>query len=301
MPNVNFSSFTETGSVAANHFIIGYNSDVSGEFRVAFSGFVQLLRNDGLISTGDSNANAWGFVIDEDNMVSNSNQRVPTQQSVKAYVDANSGGGDISSSDTNTSGWGFVLDEDDMSSNSATKLPTQQSVKAYIDNNFTNNSDSNVNSKSWVIDEDNMSSNSDQKVPTQQSVKRFVELQSKTRGIRQEVVPQDEDIFSWFNAGDGSNSNPKWIKSFVGPSYVTKIEAEVYTWANGSSSDYVEFIWKKNGTGFFTMSLDPTTLTSGTTLSEDFASGDILTIQTNIDYAEKASGLAFYFEYNESN
>ena len=36
------------------------------------------------------------FVVDEDNMVSNSNTKVPTQQSVKAYVDANSGaGGDV--------------------------------------------------------------------------------------------------------------------------------------------------------------------------------------------------------------
>ena len=31
--------------------------------------------------------------IDEDNMVSNSDTKLPTQQSVKAYVDANSGGG----------------------------------------------------------------------------------------------------------------------------------------------------------------------------------------------------------------
>ena len=33
------------------------------------------------------------FVIDEDNFASNSSIKVPTQQSVKAYVDANSGGG----------------------------------------------------------------------------------------------------------------------------------------------------------------------------------------------------------------
>lgn len=39
----------------------------------------------------DISANSW--VIDEDNMSSDSATKVPTQQSVKAYVDANSGGG----------------------------------------------------------------------------------------------------------------------------------------------------------------------------------------------------------------
>ena len=33
------------------------------------------------------------FVVDEDNFSSNSATKVPTQQSVKAYVDANAGGG----------------------------------------------------------------------------------------------------------------------------------------------------------------------------------------------------------------
>ena len=42
------------------------------------------------------------FVVDEDNMASNSATKVPTQQSVKAYVDANSGGGGGSSVWTTT-------------------------------------------------------------------------------------------------------------------------------------------------------------------------------------------------------
>lgn len=54
-------------------------------------------------------------VLDEDDLVSDSATAVPTQQSVKAYVD------------------NLIVDEDDMASNSASLLPTQQSVKAYVD------------------------------------------------------------------------------------------------------------------------------------------------------------------------
>ena len=64
----------------------------------------EVLVNKGLIDTNitnislctldadtDVSANAW--VLDEDNMASDSNTKVPTQQSVKAYVDASSSGG----------------------------------------------------------------------------------------------------------------------------------------------------------------------------------------------------------------
>lgn len=67
------------------------------------------------IFTADADASAFAFVIDEDDMASNSATKVPTQQSVKAYVD------------------GKIIDEDNMASNSATKAPSQQSVKAYVD------------------------------------------------------------------------------------------------------------------------------------------------------------------------
>ncbi len=60
-------------------------------------------------------------VIDEDDMSSNNAAAVPSQQSVKAYVDA----GDLS-----------LIDEDDMATNSATRPPSQQSVKAYTDTTF---------------------------------------------------------------------------------------------------------------------------------------------------------------------
>jgi len=59
-------------------------------------------------------------LIDEDNMATDSATRPPSQQSVKAYVDAIPD----------------VIDEDDMATNSATRPPSQQSVKAYTDTTF---------------------------------------------------------------------------------------------------------------------------------------------------------------------
>ena len=46
----------------------------------------------GAVMEGDTTTASMSFVIDEDDMASNLDTKVPTQQSVKAYVDAHSGG-----------------------------------------------------------------------------------------------------------------------------------------------------------------------------------------------------------------
>jgi hypothetical protein len=57
--------------------------------------------------------------LDEDTMSSNSATKLATQQSIKAYVDAQS---HLS-----------LIDEDNFATDSATRPPSQQSVKAYAD------------------------------------------------------------------------------------------------------------------------------------------------------------------------
>ena len=57
----------------------------------------------GAVMNTDSTTAGMGFVVDEDNMASNSATKIPTQQSVKAYVDANS------SDTTYTAGTGLSL------------------------------------------------------------------------------------------------------------------------------------------------------------------------------------------------
>jgi hypothetical protein len=47
----------------------------------------------GAVMESDTTTASMSFVIDEDDMASNLDTKVPTQQSVKAYVDANAGGG----------------------------------------------------------------------------------------------------------------------------------------------------------------------------------------------------------------
>ena len=79
-------------------------------------------------------------------MATNSATRLPSQQSVKAYVDAQiltkDNTDEIAEGSTNlyfTNAradariTNAMVDEDNMASDSNTKVPTQQSVKAYVD------------------------------------------------------------------------------------------------------------------------------------------------------------------------
>ena len=85
-------------------------------------------------------------ITDEDNMASNSATAIPSQQSVKAYVDSQILTKDNTDEITEGSSnlyftnaradariTNALKDEDNMASNSATHIPSQQSVKAYVD------------------------------------------------------------------------------------------------------------------------------------------------------------------------
>ncbi len=81
--------------------ILGENGDVDTDLDAVFnqcnSNEVDILNvvTTGITSnTTDVHSAAW--VIDEDDMASNLDTKVPTQQSVKAYVDAHAGVGDNS-------------------------------------------------------------------------------------------------------------------------------------------------------------------------------------------------------------
>jgi len=85
-------------------------------------------------------------ITDEDDMSSDSATAIPSQQSVKAYVDSQiltkDNSDEITEGSTNlyftneradARITNALIDEDDMSSNSATKIPSQQSVKAFVE------------------------------------------------------------------------------------------------------------------------------------------------------------------------
>ena len=101
-----------------------------------------------------ADARITNALIDEDDMATDSATKLPSQQSVKAYVD---GKAHLS-----------LIDEDDMSTDSATRPPSQQSVKAYVDGQ----------THLSLIDEDNMATDSATRPPSQQSVKAYVDGQA---------------------------------------------------------------------------------------------------------------------------
>jgi len=77
----------------------------------------QFLKSDGSGNLGWA-SDVSLTLVDEDNFASNSSSSVPSQQSVKAYVDNQT----LS-----------LIDEDNLSTNSDSRPPSQQSVKAYVD------------------------------------------------------------------------------------------------------------------------------------------------------------------------
>ena len=133
-----------------------------------------------------ADARITNALLDEDNMASDSATKIPSQQSVKAYVDSQvatkdalgelSGDtDDVSEGSTNlyfTNAradariTNAIKDEDNMASDSATHVPSQQSVKAYVDAGDLS-----------LIDEDNFSTDSASRPPSQQSVKAYVDAQ----------------------------------------------------------------------------------------------------------------------------
>tara|TARA_Y100001970_G_scaffold67479_1_gene85991 strand:+ start:3133 stop:4821 length:1689 start_codon:yes stop_codon:yes gene_type:complete len=121
----------------------------------------------------DGNIDFTVATKDEDNMSSNSATHLPTQQSVKAYVDTHA------ALNTHLT----LVDEDNMSSNSATSVPSQQSVKAYVDGQ----------THLTLIDEDNFSSDSATQPPSQQSVKAYVDTHA---ALGTHLTLIDEDNFS---------------------------------------------------------------------------------------------------------
>lgn len=161
----------------------------------------------------DDAGNAWDFIVpvkDEDNMSSDSAVDLATQQSIKAYVDAQShvdtnltqeevqdfagtvlGGNSTQTRITVTyddtdDAWDFIVDDLD------TTL-SQEQVEDYAGNMTTGNTetfisvdyqdgDGTIDYVVPVKDEDNMASDSDTDLATQQSIRAYVDAQDHTGG-----------------------------------------------------------------------------------------------------------------------
>lgn len=74
--NTNTNAFTDAEK--AKLLGIAANADVTDASKVS---------NAGAVMVTDTNARVFSFIVDEDDLISDSDQKLPTQQSVKAYVD----------------------------------------------------------------------------------------------------------------------------------------------------------------------------------------------------------------------
>ena len=184
-----------------------------------------------------ADARITNALLDEDNMASDSATKIPSQQSVKAYVDSQvaskdalgelSGNtDDVSEGSTNlyfTNAradariTNALKDEDNMASDSATHVPSQQSVKAYVDAQdaaiasdtltltnktfdveATGNSISNIDVadlKSGVLDTDISSvSGSDDTIASAKAIKTYVDAQVATKDALSELSGDTDDV-----------------------------------------------------------------------------------------------------------
>jgi hypothetical protein len=166
----------------------------------------------GAVMESDSTTASMSFVVDEDDMTSDLATKVPTQQSVKAYVDTAidttvlnseliqtstgvSDAGKAIKLDTNGHIDASMINDADISLDNITEGATNlfytagdntklDGIEALADVTDATNveaagavmeSDSTTASMSFVVDEDNMVSDLATKVPTQQSVKAYVD------------------------------------------------------------------------------------------------------------------------------
>lgn len=129
----------------------------------------------GAVMNADTSTAAMNFVVDEDNMASNSATKIPTQQSVKAYVDSGTStitGKSISLSSNTLTGttaeFNTALTDNDFATLAGTEVLSNKTLTSAVLNTGI--------SGTAITDEDDMTSNSATKIPTQQSVKAYVDV-----------------------------------------------------------------------------------------------------------------------------
>jgi hypothetical protein len=143
-----------TDSNATNATVSG--TGASGTLTITANSNTEVTVTDSGMQLGGSGARV-NSILDQDDLSGDSDTALATQQSIKAYVDAedaniasdtltftnktidaNGTGNSITNIDSGNFLSGFFLDEDNMASNDATAVASQQSIKAYVDTEIGN-------------------------------------------------------------------------------------------------------------------------------------------------------------------
>ena len=142
---------------------------------------VESAESQGAVMTNNNNALPFSFVVNENNMLSNLSTKVPTQSSVKTYVDTKlatvtslslqSLPGNM---DNITDGTTFVKTQNNFTHASKNKLDVLSELTVQQQGAVMEFDVSTVN-MGFVVDENDLSSSLHTKVPTQSSVKRYVD------------------------------------------------------------------------------------------------------------------------------
>ena len=225
-----FSLPTSTADITENTNL--YYTDARADARVD-AGFSA--KDTDNLSEGSSNlyytdaradARVQAAIVDSDTFSGASATNLPSAESTKAYVDAQTtdetAEGSTNLYYTNARAdariTNALIDEDDMSSNSATKLPSQQSVKAYVDsqvdtvdhlselggntdnvsegssNLYYTNARADARVQAAIVDSDTFSGASATNVPSAESTKAYVDAQVAAKDALGELSGDSDDI-----------------------------------------------------------------------------------------------------------
>jgi len=189
---LNIADFDATADTWANSTTLNNIGDVSNttakndQILTYLNGFwyaadLEGAESQGAVMKTNNNSSGFNFVVDENNMLSNLSTKVPTQSSVKSYVDTKMASvTSLSLStlpgnmDNITNGTTFVKTQNNFTHSDKSKLDGLSGTSVQ-DQGAVMEFDVSTVSMGFVVDENDMSSNTQTKLPTQRSVKTYVD------------------------------------------------------------------------------------------------------------------------------